>query len=125
VLLGDVAAIHDASTLLSLASRDVDVRIVVINNDGGGIFHHLPQASTVDERTFEAIYGTPHGLSFADLAAALGLERTSSDRSSDEVRAALNNRGPSLIEIRTDRHRDVEAHQYFHARVAEKIRHSP
>jgi len=125
VLLGDVAAIHDASTLLSLASRDVDVRVVVINNDGGGIFHHLPQASTVDKRTFEAIYGTPHGLSFADLAGALGLATTSSVRASDEVRPAMTGRGPSLIEIRTDRRRDVEAHQQFHARVAEEIRRSP
>ncbi|MFM8856129.1 MAG: 2-succinyl-5-enolpyruvyl-6-hydroxy-3-cyclohexene-1-carboxylic-acid synthase [Actinomycetota bacterium] len=121
VLLGDVAAIHDASTLLSLASRDVDVRIVVINNDGGGIFHHLPQASTVDEQTFEAIYGTPHGLSFAELAGALGLAGVSCDRASDELRTAMAVRGPSLIEIRTDRRLDVEAHQHFHSRVAESF----
>lgn len=119
VLLGDVAAVHDASTLLSLASRDVDVRIVIINNDGGGIFHHLPQASIVDERTFEAIYGTPHGLNFAELAGALGMAGVSSDHVSDEVRNAMTVQGPSVIEIRTDRRGDLEAHRHFHAFVAE------
>lgn len=124
VLLGDVAAIHDASTLLSLASLDVDVRIVVINNDGGGIFHHLPQASTVDQHTFETIYGTPHGLNFATLAGALGLDATSNVHSKEELRAAMTARGPSLVEIRTDRRRDVEAHRNVHSRVAEEIRGS-
>jgi len=121
VLLGDVAAIHDASTLLSLASLDVDVRIVVINNDGGGIFHHLPQASNVDQAIFEAIYGTPHGLNFAQLAGALGLMTRSSVHSSDDLRDAVSMRGPSLIEIRTDRNRDVEAHRNVHSRVAQAL----
>jgi 2-succinyl-5-enolpyruvyl-6-hydroxy-3-cyclohexene-1-carboxylate synthase len=125
VLLGDVAAIHDASTLLSLASLDVDVRVIVINNDGGGIFHHLPQASTVDPKTFEAIYGTPHGVNFAEVARALGMKWLSSTHTNDDLRTGMNVRGPSLMEIRTERNSDVEAHRNVHARVAEKIRHSP
>lgn len=124
VVVGDVAAIHDASTLLSLVGRDLDVRIVVLNNDGGGIFHHLPQATTVDEATFEAIYGTPHGIQFASLAHSLGIRTWVIDENREVLARALAEPGPSLIEIHTDRKRDLRAHRSFHERVELRLRSS-
>jgi len=118
-LLGDLTILHDLNSLALL--RDQPVTLVEVNNDGGGIFHHLPQASNVDQAIFEAIYGTPHGLNFAQLAGALGLMTRSSVHSSDDLRDAVSMRGPSLIEIRTDRNRDVEAHRNVHSRVAQAL----
>jgi 2-succinyl-5-enolpyruvyl-6-hydroxy-3-cyclohexene-1-carboxylate synthase len=67
-LVGDLSFLHDHNGLLS--SREVALRIIVFNNDGGGIFSTLPQ-NGVDG--FEKIFGTPHGLDIAAISAALGI----------------------------------------------------
>ena len=121
VLIGDVALIHDASSLLTLGSLDVDVRIVVVDNDGGGIFHHLPQASSVDPEIFERIYGTPHGVDLVALAQAAGLPATTVvDRT--ELGAASSGPGPRLVRVATDRTADVAAHRRGQEAVAVAVR---
>jgi uncharacterized repeat protein (TIGR01451 family) len=70
VLLGDVAFLHDASSLTALCLRGADVRIVVVVNDGGGIFSFLPQADVLSSDRFELLFGTPHGTDLVALAAA-------------------------------------------------------
>ena len=120
VLIGDVATLHDSSSLAALARRGLDVRILVVDNDGGGIFHHLPQRSSVEPAVFEALYGTPHGTDFASLASAHGLRaRVVVDTGS--LVAAAAEPGPSLTIVRTDRDRDVEAHRRLHAAVARTL----
>src|SRR5262249_31715326 len=60
-VLGDLALFHDLGGLA--AARDVpELRLIVIDNAGGGIFHFLPQAQSMDEPEFEALLGTPSGL---------------------------------------------------------------
>lgn len=117
VLIGDVALIHDSSSLAGLARRDIDLRIVVTNNDGGGIFHYLPQASVVEPDRFEKLFGTPHGTDLAALGRAHGLSTfTASSRS--ELESALSRPGPSLIVVPTDRRGDLEVHRHLHSAVA-------
>lgn len=121
VLIGDVALVHDASSLLSLGSLDADVRIVVVDNDGGGIFHHLPQASSVDPETFERIYGTPHGVDLVTLARAAGLPaETVVDRT--ELGRVSSKPGPRLVRVATDRTADVAAHRRAQEAVAAAVR---
>jgi len=120
VLIGDVALVHDASSLLSLGSLDVDVRIVLVDNDGGGIFHHLPQASSVDPVVFERIYGTPHGVDLVALARAAGLPaETVVDRT--ELGKVSSGPGPRLMRVATDRSADVAAHRRAQEAVAVAI----
>jgi 2-succinyl-5-enolpyruvyl-6-hydroxy-3-cyclohexene-1-carboxylate synthase len=120
VLIGDVAVIHDASTLASLAIADVDVRIVVVDNNGGGIFHHLAQASTVDAAVFEKIYGTPHQADLVKVAQGFGLSaETVSTKSA--LHDALLLSGPRLIRIVTQRDADVVAHRQAHIRIAQAV----
>lgn len=120
VLLGDVAAIHDASTLLGLSTHDVDLRVIVVNNDGGGIFHHLPQASLVEAGVFERLYGTPHGLDFARLAQVMGVSSVDLVSPTNRIEV-LSEPGPRLIGIRTDRVADTATHQRIHALVADTV----
>ncbi|MHB1432333.1 MAG: thiamine pyrophosphate-dependent enzyme, partial [Streptosporangiaceae bacterium] len=108
-LLGDLALLHDApGLLLGPDEARPDLLIVVVNNDGGGIFSQLEQAAFPE--SFERVFGTPHGTSVADLAAAARLPyralRTDADLA-DELAAlrsgAGRGRGIRLAELRTDR----------------------
>ncbi len=78
LLIGDVAFLHDSNGLLGLADRGaelggLDCTIVVLDNDGGGIFSFLPQHEVLEHDRYEALYGTPHHLDLAGLAAAHGV----------------------------------------------------
>lgn len=126
-LIGDVAALHDATALAEAARLEVPLRIVVVNNDGGGIFELLPQAtSPIIERTdFERLWGTPHGLSLGSVARSFGLQAwTIDDR--EELRAAVAApiHGPELIEVHTDRSRLLDDHQRVRRAVSDALRRS-
>lgn len=121
VLIGDVALVHDASTVMSLGSLDVDLCIVVVDNDGGGIFHHLPQASVVDPGVFEQVYGTPHGVDLVAMAAAVGLPAETIDQRT-ELHRLIGGRGPRVVRVATDRSNDVAAHRRYQERIATAVR---
>jgi 2-succinyl-5-enolpyruvyl-6-hydroxy-3-cyclohexene-1-carboxylate synthase len=63
LMLGDLSFLHDVGALQLLARLEVPLLVVVVNNDGGGIFHMLPAASL--GAPFERCFATPHGLEFA------------------------------------------------------------
>ena len=72
LLIGDVALAHDIGGLLAASRLRLPLTIVLLNNDGGGIFHFLPVAGETD--AFEEHVATPHGLDFARAAALYGCE---------------------------------------------------
>ncbi len=121
VLLGDVALLHDASSLTALARRDVTVRIVVVDNDGGGIFSFLPQAGALGESRFEQLFGTPHGTDLVALAQAHGLP---ADVAGDAGSLAelLDRPGSRGVVVRTDRRDNVVEHARLHACVTDAMR---
>ena len=106
-LLGDLAVLHDAPGLMT-GQREPrpDLCLIVVNNDGGGIFSMLEPAE-LPAPSFERIFGTPHGAGFAALAAAAGLPYLLVERAADlaNALAAASARGAgiSLVEVRTDR----------------------
>ena len=100
--IGDVAMVHDSNGLWGLAARGIDLTIVVSNNDGGSIFSFLPQASQVDADTFETLYGTPHGVDFAHLAAAHGVPHVRVVTRA-ELDRALAGMGTRMLEVVFDR----------------------
>lgn len=122
-LIGDVAAIHDATALSELARLGAQLRIVVINNDGGGIFSFLPQRrnGAIDDDVYEKHWGTPHGLSLAAIAGSMGLTATRVE-TMDELREAI--RGPihaELVEVMTDRSENVDVHRAISAGIREAL----
>jgi 2-succinyl-5-enolpyruvyl-6-hydroxy-3-cyclohexene-1-carboxylate synthase len=127
LLIGDVAALHDATALAEAAALEVPLRIVVVNNDGGGIFELLPQASSpvIDRSDFERHWGTPHGLSLSAISRSFGLQAWRvDDRQAlrDAVGAPIA--GPELIEVITDRGRLVADHTHVRRSVADALRRS-
>ena len=73
IVTGDLGLYHDMNGLAALRDSSTPVRIVVLNNDGGGIFEFLPQAEQIDRDEFEAILGTPLGIDPAKVAEVYGL----------------------------------------------------
>lgn len=121
VLIGDVALVHDSSSLVALAGRGVDLRIVVIDNDGGGIFSFLPQASLLPADRFERLFGTPHGTDPVALAAAHALPAATVG-GLDELAAWLERPGPWLVRVASERGANVEHHRRLHDAVAAAMR---
>ncbi len=119
IVTGDLGLLHDLGGLAALREVSTPVRIVVVNNDGGGIFHFLPQEQAMKEAEFEALLGTPRGVDVAKAAAMFGLEHR---RVADlgELPQALA-AGTGLIEVRVDRAKNVAIHQRLAAAVAEAL----
>ena len=117
LLIGDLAFLHDSNGLINLLSRNIDLRIVVIDNCGGGIFSFLPQASTIDSAKFEKVFGTSHNTDLVLLAKAHGLTGTTVTNI-EQLSSALLNRGPQLIRIATDRAENVRVHERINQMVS-------
>ena len=118
LLIGDLALLHDLHGLLIARQHAIPLTVVVVNNDGGGIFSFLPIADRKGH--FEALFGTPHGLDLSHLAGLSGA-RLERPQTLPALKAAIDRSGFSLIEVRTDRAQNVSAHRALHARVAHAI----
>ena len=100
--IGDVSALHDLNSLQLASQVRTPLVLVVLNNDGGGIFRYLPIAKHAD--VLERCFTTPHGRTFAPLAKAFGLAtETPATRAAmtKAVAKALRRGGTTLVEVRT------------------------
>ncbi len=116
LLIGDVTLVHDLGGLLAARRLGLELTIVLVNNDGGGIFHFLAVSGEAD--AFEDHVATPHGLAFDAVAALFGLRHVR-PRTPSELRAAVaeavGSGAVTLIEVRTER----AANLALHRRVAD------
>lgn len=119
LLAGDLAVVHDSNGLLGAAGRGIDLVVVVVDNDGGGIFSFLPQAEALDPDRFERLFGTPHGLDLVALAAAYGTAASAVDDLGPALSRALADGGVHVLVARTDRQANVALHDRLHAAVAD------
>ena len=110
LLIGDVSFYHDMNGLLAVRKHGLDnVTIVLLNNNGGGVFRRLPIAE--EHAQFEELFLTPSGLDFAPAAAMYGLDFVrigEEDRAglAQTLCASLKGSRPTIIEVRTDGARD-------------------
>ena len=118
LLIGDVAFLHDSNGLLGLADRGVDLTIVVLDNDGGGIFSFLPQRDQLPAERFERFFGTPHGLDLVALSLAYGVE---AERIDSPEQLAWRP-GVRVLVVRTDRDENVALHRRLEAAASAAVR---
>ena len=114
VLLGDVAFLHDSNALLAAAQLGADLRVVVVDNAGGGIFSFLPQATELAPDRFERLFGTPHTTDLCALARAHGIP-AETVTALDALAAAVACPGPRVTRVPSDRAANVERHAAWHA----------
>jgi 2-succinyl-5-enolpyruvyl-6-hydroxy-3-cyclohexene-1-carboxylate synthase len=116
LVLGDVTLAHDIGGLLAASRTGVKLTIVLLNNDGGGIFNFL--AVSNEGEAFEQHVATPTGLNFALAAELYGFGHAvaeTMDDFADALMGALGGTNSTIIEVRTDRlenrqlHADVES----------------
>ena len=111
VVLGDLAFLHDLNSLAMLRALKHPLIVIVINNNGGGIFSFLP-VSAFNE-IFEPYFGTPHHLNFKAAATLFGI-RYEAPADPDQFQRvyenALAKSTATLIEVKTDREENVTVH---------------
>jgi 2-succinyl-5-enolpyruvyl-6-hydroxy-3-cyclohexene-1-carboxylate synthase len=120
IVTGDLGLLHDIGGLAALREVSTPVRIVVIDNDGGGIFHFLPQEQALEGEEFEALLGTPRGVDAAKAAALFDLPHHRLESLAELPQALAA--GTGLIEVKTDRSTNIQVHRRLAERVAAAIR---
>lgn len=125
LLTGDLSFIHDLGGLLTAKRHGIPLHVVLVNNDGGGIFSFLPIAKAQDH--FEALFGTPHGLDFSHAAALFGASHARPETVAALKAALLDGLGTSfkIIEARTQRSNNGADHAAVWDAVKAAIRSVP
>ena len=109
-IVGDMACLHDLNSLALL--RRTPVTLIVVNNNGGGIFSFLPVAAHTD--IFESHFGTPHGLHFEHAAAMFDIPYhgpSGREEFEETYLATVRSGNRSLIEVNTDREENARIHR--------------
>ncbi len=130
LVIGDVSFLHDVSALGTARQLGLSLAIVLVDNDGGGIFSFLPQAQpaaaipgTGLPEHYEQLFGTPHGTDMAAVVRAFGAGyREAGPR---DLRAAIDDAlardGVNVVHLRTDRARNLALHREVAAAVQQAL----
>ncbi|MBK3496114.1 2-succinyl-5-enolpyruvyl-6-hydroxy-3-cyclohexene-1-carboxylic-acid synthase [Viridibacillus sp. YIM B01967] len=121
LLIGDLSFLHDVNGLIATRYQACNMTIVVMNNDGGGIFSYLAQAK--EEAHYEELFGTPSGLEFKDIAQMYGAEYKAVEAKEDftKVLQAPKEKPLRLIEVFTDRQKNVATHRKLWSAIGEEL----
>ncbi|MFC7133763.1 MULTISPECIES: 2-succinyl-5-enolpyruvyl-6-hydroxy-3-cyclohexene-1-carboxylic-acid synthase [Salinibaculum] len=122
LVTGDIAYYHDMNGLLALARCDVDATIVLVNNDGGGIFHKLPIENF--DPPFTEQFETPHGLDFEPTGDLYDLDFRRVDGRGEFQRAfdaTVGDGGTTVLEVRTDATESHRFRERLHDRVCDQV----
>ncbi|WP_318617677.1 2-succinyl-5-enolpyruvyl-6-hydroxy-3-cyclohexene-1-carboxylic-acid synthase [Sporosarcina sp. YIM B06819] len=119
--IGDLSFLHDVNGLIVSRFHEVDLTIVIMNNDGGGIFSYLPQAGVTNH--FEELFGTPTGLTFNHIAAMYDAQYAAVN-TVEEFQVELvreKNKPLRIIEVFSDRQVNVQAHRELWAQITDRL----
>jgi 2-succinyl-5-enolpyruvyl-6-hydroxy-3-cyclohexene-1-carboxylate synthase len=128
LVVGDLSFLHDLNALVAARLHGLSATIVLIDNDGGGIFSFLPQAATDRPEVglpehYEELFGTPHGIDVGPIVEALGGELVPVGPGDlrDALADSVGRDGVRVLRLRTERARNVELHREAAAAVAAAI----
>jgi 2-succinyl-5-enolpyruvyl-6-hydroxy-3-cyclohexene-1-carboxylate synthase len=125
LLIGDVALAHDVGGLLAATRPGIKLTVVLLDNDGGGIFDFLPVSRTEPHERYVEHVATPHGLDFSHAAAlyGCGFERaTDVEGFRGALERALGAERTSIVHVRTERPANVALHREVWDAVAQSVR---
>lgn len=123
LVIGDLSFYHDLNGLLAAKLHRLNVTIIVINNNGGGIFSFLPQAK--HKKHFETLFGTPTDLQFEHVVRMYDGDYqnvTAWEEFRYYVKRSTESEGLHVIELRTSREENVVKHRFLWDRVSQEIR---
>jgi 2-succinyl-5-enolpyruvyl-6-hydroxy-3-cyclohexene-1-carboxylate synthase len=118
-ITGELGLLHDLGGLAAAAGAGAPVRIVVIDNGGGGIFHFLPQREAMDDPEFDRLLATPRGVDAGRAAKLFSIPHCQVTELS-ELAHALGDE-TCLIEVRTDRHGGPALRESLHDAVRRAV----
>jgi 2-succinyl-5-enolpyruvyl-6-hydroxy-3-cyclohexene-1-carboxylate synthase len=128
LVVGDLSFLHDLTALVTARLHPQDLLVILVNNDGGGIFSLLPQARTSAPEVglparYEELFGTPHGIAIGPIAEAFGFRHrvAGPDDLRGAIAAELGRPGLAIVELRTERGRNAVLHREAAAAVASAL----
>jgi len=121
LLIGDLAFLHDLNGLIVSRFHRSDMTIIVMNNDGGGIFSYLPQST--ETNYFEHLFGTPTGLEFSNIAAMYNAQYNAVHTKEDFKKALAEEKSKDIriIEVFTNRQVNTETHRKLWAAISKEL----
>lgn len=121
LLIGDLAFLHDVNGLIVSRFQKTDLTVVVMNNDGGGIFSYLPQST--ETNYFEHLFGTPTGLKFSHIAAMYDAQYDAVHKKEDfhKVLSEQKRKDIRIIEVFTNRQVNTETHRKLWTAISKEL----
>lgn len=123
LITGDLAFYHDMNSLLAMKKYDIKLITILINNDGGGIFHRLPISQF--EPPFNELFITPHGLNFEPVVKMFGLDYecvTQRETFQTAFQSALNAENSCVIEVPFDGEKNHQQHKQLMTKILDQIK---
>jgi 2-succinyl-5-enolpyruvyl-6-hydroxy-3-cyclohexene-1-carboxylate synthase len=114
LVIGDLSFLHDLNGLLAAALHHLNLTIILINNDGGGIFSFLPQSAYPEH--FEQLFGTPVDLDFQHIGQMYraNFQRVVHwEQFRNSIQRAMSESGLHILEVRTERNSNVQMHRHL------------
>lgn len=124
LICGDLAFYHDLNGLMAVKKYNINLTVILLNNDGGGIFDMLPIANF--EPQFTEFFSTPHGLDFAPIVQAYGcdyVEIRDWQHFQASVLDSLRQPGTQILEVKSDRQLNKQLHQHLWQTITSAIDH--
>lgn len=122
LIIGDLSFYHDLNSLFAAKHYEIDITILLINNNGGGIFSFLPQAQ--EEKHFEALFGTPLNIEFEKAISMYGgaYELVDSKQHLQEaLHQSYKRGGLTVLEVQTDRSENVLWHKQLWEKIEQRL----
>jgi 2-succinyl-5-enolpyruvyl-6-hydroxy-3-cyclohexene-1-carboxylate synthase len=122
LVLGDLTFFHDLNGMIAAKLYGIDIRIIVVNNNGGGIFSFLPQSQS--PKNFELLFGTPLNLEFEHAVRMFNgnyTKVTDWDHFRELMKQSSDVKGLNVYEVVTNRDSNLAQHRDFWRIVSQEI----
>lgn len=122
LVLGDLTFFHDLNGLIAAKLYNIDIHIILVNNNGGGIFSFLPQSE--HPKNFELLFGTPLNIEFEHAVRMFNGNFTKIqnwDHFAVEMNQSVEQSGINVYEIVTNREKNRDEHREIWQSVSQEI----